>query len=79
MAKNQNYRDIMIEEMDDNIKTILEIVVPMNERLVRVERIVEDIPEMKADIKTIKSALTQTNIQVKDHEKRITKLEAKPA
>lgn len=75
MAKNQNCTDVLIEEIDDNIRTILEIVVPVRIELSEVKKTVAAIPEIQADIKTIKLALAQTNIQVKDHEKRITKLE----
>jgi hypothetical protein len=54
---------------------LLEIVASMRNELGEVKRAVADIPEMKADIKTIKQALKHTNTQVNDHENRITKLE----
>lgn len=73
-----NYMAIKIEEIQDDIKTILEIVVPMRQELTEVKEIVKDIPVIKTDIETIKYTLKITNNQVRDHEKRITKLEAHP-
>ena len=79
MAHDENYRDVLLEDMNGKIDTILEIVVPMRQELTAVKRIVEDIPEIKADIQTIKHVLKITNDQVRDHETRITKLETRAA
>jgi predicted nucleic acid-binding Zn-ribbon protein len=75
MDKDQNYTNVLLEEVRGDIKAILEVVVPMRQELAEVKKAVADIPEIKADIKTIKAALTDTNQQVQNHEQRITKLE----
>jgi septal ring factor EnvC (AmiA/AmiB activator) len=72
---DKHYTGVLLEKIYDGIKTILEVVAPMQEKVNRIPRIEEDITEMKTDIKTIKLAVRYTDAQVKNHEQRITKLE----
>ena len=79
MSKKNNYTDLILEEMRSDIKAVLEIVVPMRAELSEVKILASEIPEIKADIPTIKHALRATNTQVADHDQRIARLETKPA
>ena len=67
----------MLEDINGKFNFLVEIMVPMRREVSEMKKSVSRIPHIEADIKTIKLALTQTNVQVKDHETRITKLEAK--
>lgn len=82
-AKEQKYVEVMLEEMNGKFDFLLEVFGPMPSRLERVEqkvdKLTDDMHEVKADIKTLKFALTETNKDVRDHERRITKLETNPA
>jgi hypothetical protein len=72
----KDYTEVLLEEMNGKINLILEVVVPMRKEVTEMKQPVSRIPYIEADIKTIKLALKQTNVQVRDHETRITKLEA---
>lgn len=76
MTKNElRYIGAMQEEMGDNIKLIIEVVSDI-QRIVSNQPTRDEFNELKSDVKTIKAAHTDTNIQVRDHEQRITVLEA---
>ncbi len=74
MAKDDNYTDILLEEMNSKMQAVLEIVSDN-------QRVLQDIPkrdefnELKADVATIRAAVTDTNKELKLHDRRITKLE----
>lgn len=72
-----NYTDVLLESMNDKMNTILEIVVPMRQEVTEIKKVVADIPEIKADIRTIKAAVHATNQEVKQHDRRIDRLELK--
>ena len=75
----KNYTDVILEDINGKFDLLLEIVVPMRKEVSEVKKMTDKIPEIQADIKTIKLALKQTNMQVRDHETRITKLETNNA
>ncbi|HWZ65271.1 MAG TPA: hypothetical protein VNX65_00565 [Patescibacteria group bacterium] len=64
---NQHYNGVLLEKIYNDIRTILETVVPIKARVDRIPKIEEDIAELKNDIKTIKSALKATNIDLRSH------------
>jgi len=57
------------------IREYLEDIPIIKERLTHVE---EDVAELKADVKVIKSVLLDHNTQLGDHEHRICRLERQP-
>ncbi len=65
---------ILYEDSQNDIKKILEIAGDMQKSIKSLAK-QSDLEEVKADVKTIRAALTDTNKQVHDHEKRITRLE----
>jgi phosphoenolpyruvate carboxylase len=70
---------VQIEDTNRNVAAIIELVVPMHRDVQEIKKTLEDIPVIKDDIATIKFAVKQTNNQLKDHERRITKLESHAA
>ncbi len=79
MKRDIAYLGAQIEETNTNVKAILEIVVPMQQDMIQLKKEVSRIPGIEQDIKIIKAAVRDTNQQVNDHERRITRLESKPA
>jgi chromosome segregation ATPase len=83
MQKVIRHLGAQIEETNSNVRAILEIVVPMQQDVIQLKKDVgllkEEMIEVKADIRTMKVALTAGSKDVKDHERRITRLESKPA
>lgn len=60
MKNDQNYTELILKEMRGDIKAILEVVVPMQEKVNRIPKIEDDVIEIKDDIRTIKTVL-ETN------------------
>ena len=78
IRKDVHRLGVLYEAMQDDTKKILEIVGSMLPSVQKIPKLESDMAEVKADIKTIKVAVTETNRHVHDHERRITRLEAKP-
>lgn len=76
MTGNTNYTDALLEAMRDDIKVILEVVAPLRRELAEVKQLTDRIPNIEADVKMLRQALTDTNKDLRDHERRITHLEA---
>jgi hypothetical protein len=83
MAKNQNYTDVILEEINDKFDLIMETVVPMRHGLSELKQqsssMQDDIHTMKGDTKIIKIEISRNNKLLNDHETRITHLETKLA
>lgn len=75
LTARQDRFEVLIEDVQGDIKTILEVLIPMKEKVDRIPKIEQDIDDIKADIRTIKFSLKQTNVKVDDHETRIAQLE----
>lgn len=73
---NNNYHDVLLEQLRDQNKAILEYVGEMPKVVVRLTKIEQDVTELKQDIKVIKAAVTDLSHQVADDEHRISRLEA---
>lgn len=74
MSKDEGYLGVILEDMNDKFDRIIEAVGQMQDELQKKpDR--EEFDELKADVKIIKAALTDTNARVHDHEVRIAKLE----
>lgn len=72
---SDNYTNVLLEEMNGKFDAVLEIVVDMRNKM-QLDMVTKDeFNEVKTDIQIIKAAITDTNHQVQNHERRITKLE----
>jgi predicted nucleic acid-binding Zn-ribbon protein len=72
---DQDYMAVLLEEIRDQNKAVLEAVGDMRKDLATVPKR-EEFDELKQDVKIIKAAVTDLSHQVTDHERRITDLEA---
>lgn len=72
---DDNYLGILLEEIRDQNKAVLETVGDMRAELKKVPKR-DEFDELKQDVKVIKAAVTDLSHQVNDHERRITRLEA---
>jgi hypothetical protein len=71
----QAQMQIMMEYFDSKFNSLIEAF----QVLTTICAKQSDMDEVKQDIKVIKTAVTATNHDVQDHEKRITRLETKHA
>ena len=70
------YFGVMLEELRDQNKAVLEAVGDMQRAVAALPAMQHDIAELKADMKVVKAAITDVSRQLADHELRITRLEA---
>jgi hypothetical protein len=75
MAK-KDYQTLLIEQLVDQNKAILEYVgeLPSIER--DVVQLKADGAELKSDMKVVKAAVTDVSQHLADHERRVARLEA---
>jgi hypothetical protein len=66
---NNNYHDVLLEQIRDQNQIILEAVSGMRAELALVPKR-EEFDELKQDVKVIKTAVTDLSHQVADHEHR---------
>jgi hypothetical protein len=67
---------IVNEQIDDKLDLLLEVVSDMQQKVNALPRIETEIAELKADMKVVKAAVTDTSRQVHDIDRRVTRLEA---
>ncbi|MEK7096091.1 MAG: hypothetical protein AAB896_02265 [Patescibacteria group bacterium] len=67
---------VILEEIRDQNKAIIEGLKGFSGVPAKVDKIAEDVEEIKTDIKAIKPVIKVHSHELKDHEKRITSLEA---
>lgn len=70
-----NHLNVLLEEIRDQNKIMLEAVSGMRAELAQVPKR-EEFEELKQDVKVIKAAVTDLSRQVNDHERRISHLKA---
>ena len=75
---NGNYVAVLLEEMRDQNKAVLEAVGVLPGLVKDVTELKQDVAELKRDMKVVKAAVTDLSRQVADHETRLTRLEATP-
>lgn len=67
---------VLYEDMQDDIKKLLELFGSELEHLRKLPKIESDLSEVKSNVKTIKAAVTNTSRQVHSLEHRTALLEA---
>ena len=75
MMKLDNYTAILLEEIRDQFRAVIEMVSQMQDNMQFLAKTAE-LEVVKDDIRVIKKVVTDISRQQKDHEKRITKLES---
>lgn len=71
-----NYIGVLLEEIRDQNKAVLETVGDMQKHVAKIPYIEETVTELKEDMKIVKAAITDVSKQQNDHERRVTQLEA---
>lgn len=75
MTKDDAYTNIILEEIRDQNKAVLEAVGAMREELEQVPKR-EEFEDLKQDVKIIREAVTATNKDVAGLDQRVSALEA---
>lgn len=74
MKSGRDYTGIILEEIRDQYKVVIEAVGMMQDTM-KTLATQDALNAVAADVKTIKSVLTETNKEVHLHDVRITRLE----
>lgn len=74
MSKNHNYTDVLLEEMRDQMQAMFEIIAETHHTVGTLPTRTE-FDEVKADVKTIKHVVTDTNKDLALLERRVDRLE----
>ena len=77
MAKDDNYTNVLLEEIRSQMQAVLEISTDTRNKINVLPTMQEDIAELKDDVQVIKQAVTDTNKDLELLERRVTKLEEK--
>lgn len=72
---DDNYTNIMLEEISGQNKAVLEVVGQMRDKM-DILATKDELQAVADDVKVIKSALTETNKDVADLDRRVTVLES---
>lgn len=74
MSDDDNYTNVILEEIRDQNKAVLEAVGSMREELRQVPKH-EEFDDLKQDVKTIKAAVTAMNKDAANLDQRVISLE----
>jgi len=72
---NQDYTDVLLEDMNTKFDVLLEAIQPLGKMSEDLHQTMQDVAELKTDVKVIKAAVTDLSTQVNDREQRVTVLE----
>ena len=75
MSSDKDHLEVILEDMNGKFDRLIEVTVQIQDEL-RTKPSREEFDDLKADVKIIKAAVTEHSVQLNDHEKRITHLEA---
>ena len=64
---NDDYTGHMLEQVLDEIKAVHELVAEVPKMARKLDRVEEDVAELKQDMKVVKAAVTATNHDLKQH------------
>jgi uncharacterized coiled-coil DUF342 family protein len=73
---DKDYQTVLIEQLVDQNKAILEYVGELPGIKKDIAELKEDVVVLKSDMKVVKAAVTGISHQLADHEHRIARLEA---
>ena len=76
MKQQDHYEGALLEDMQSDIKLILEVVIPLAGLPAQLRKVDERLQIVEADVKIIKKVVTAHSKQLNNHETRILALEA---
>jgi hypothetical protein len=79
MAKDDNYTDVLLEDIRSQMQAVLEISRDTQKKVEPLATMQEDVAELKSDLKTVKLVVTDTNKDLNLLDRRVTHLEEKIA
>jgi hypothetical protein len=71
-----DYTGHMLEQVLDEMKAVHELVAEVPKMVRKLDRVEQDVAELKQDMKVVRAATTDTSHQVHDLERRVSRLEA---
>jgi len=71
-----DYTAVILEELRDQNKAIMEYVTAVPEMAARLKRVEEQSETMAADLKVMKAAMSDVGNQLADHDRRLSNVEA---
>ncbi len=74
--KDDNYIGVILEEIRDQNKAVLEAAGDMQDKVARIPIIEAGVDALKSDVAVIKVVVKDISRQLNNHELRITRLEA---
>lgn len=75
MSDNDNYMGILLEEIRDQNKAVLEAVGDMQQDVRKIPAMQEQLDRVETKVDTIQAAVTATNRDMTDLDSRVTRLE----
>lgn len=75
MTSGDSYTNVLLEEMRDSIQAIVEAVIDVQKKVEPIPQMQADIAELKTDMRLVKYAVKDTNSDLKLLDRRVTKLE----
>jgi hypothetical protein len=66
-SSDDNYVGLLLEQIRDQNKAVLEYVAEMPKVVARLDHIEQDVAELKQDMKVVKAAVTVTKHDLKQH------------
>lgn len=76
MGKVDNNFGVILEDIRDQNKAVLEAVGDMQAKIAELPQIATDVAELKQDIKIVKAAVTDVSSKLSDHERRLLQFES---
>ncbi|MES2971257.1 MAG: hypothetical protein V4702_02980 [Patescibacteria group bacterium] len=70
---SDDHTDLVLEDMNSKFDAVIELVTQMRDDMKQLAK-QSDLQEVKADIKTIKAAVTDLSQQVEKHEQQLASL-----
>lgn len=71
----KDHFEAVLEYVNDKLDMIIEAIAPLGPMQIKMHEIDERLTRVESDVKVIKKVVTGTNHDLKNHNRRITKLE----
>jgi uncharacterized coiled-coil DUF342 family protein len=68
--------DLVAEQINSQLKTALEAIDEIKLQVSKIPAIQDDIAELKSDMKAVKHAIKETNLDLRELDRRVGQLEA---
>jgi uncharacterized coiled-coil DUF342 family protein len=66
---------LVSEQIGEQLKTAIEAIDEIKRQVAKIPALHDDIAELKSDMKAVKQAIKETNLDLRDAEQRVSQLE----